>query len=440
MDQNMRRGMDEALRLTLSGRPFDATAMIQRTLGGLPAWAVPSESSGGETTLSPTLSEQAGSRHAGGWRARARGAGRPSRTVARGLAEAIEIIQGTLPGALPGAPTQPGLPGALPADLTSLPTVRSQANPSRSFTDATPSPIDVQLPGRFIDCFYSSAAGARAYKLYIPSGYIGKAVPLVVMLHGCTQSPDQSAAGTRLNALAEESTFLVAYPEQTAAANRSKCWNWFTRAHQRRGEGEPSIIAGITRQAMALYHVDVRRVYVAGMSAGGAMAAIMGATYPDLYAAVGVHSGLAPGAAHDLRSAFDAMRKGGPETLEHRDNTEKAAVPTIVFHGDRDAVVNPRNAEQVLMTRAVESRKAAVGGGLWASSSRGQVPGGRAYTRFIYHGGRGSVVGERWLVHGAGHAWSGGSPADSFTDPLGPDASREMLRFFHEHPRLSETS
>jgi len=440
MDEKMRRGMDEALRLTLSGRPIGATATIQRTLGGLPAWTVPSESSGGETTLSPTRSEQAGSRHADGWRARARAAGRPPRTVARGLAEAIEIIQGTLQGALPGALTQPGLPGAPPADLTSLPTVPGQANPSRSFTDATTPPVEVRLPGRFIECSYSNAAGARAYKLYIPSGYIGQAVPLVVMLHGCTQSPDQYAAGTRLNALAEESGFLVAYPQQAAAANRSKCWNWFTRAHQRRGDGEPSIIAGITRQIMALYQVDARRVYVAGMSAGGAMAAIMGATYPDLYAAVGVHSGLAPGAAHDLRSAFDAMRKGGPETLERGDHTEKAAVPTIVFHGDRDTIVNPCNAEQLLMTGAVQSREPAVAHGLRASASRGQVPGGRAYTRFIYRGGRGHVVGERWLVHGAGHAWSGGSPSGSFTDPLGPDASREMLRFFHEHPRLSESS
>src|SRR6202011_6234602 len=142
--------------------------------------------------------------------------------------------------------------------------------------------------------------------------------------------------------------FLVAYPQQTSTANGSKCWNWFTRAHQRRGQGEPSIIAGITRQIMTLYQVDARLIYVAGMSAGGAMAAIMGATYPDLYAAVGVHSGLAPGAAHDLPSAFDAMRKGGPQSLD-RDNTEKVAVPTIVFHGDRDTIVNPSNADQVLM-------------------------------------------------------------------------------------------
>jgi poly(hydroxyalkanoate) depolymerase family esterase/deazaflavin-dependent oxidoreductase (nitroreductase family) len=292
--------------------------------------------------------------------------------------------------------------------------------------------VDTPARERFIERSYSNEAGSRAYKLYVPSGCAGQAVPLVVMLHGCTQDPDTSAAGTRLNELAEEGTFLVAYPRQDMAANVSRCWNWFLPAHQRRGEGEPAIIAGITQDVMALHQVDQRRVYVAGMSAGGAMAAIMAATYPDLYAAVGVHSGVAPGAAHDLRTAFVAMRRGGPKGRPPEDLVEKPSLPTIVFHGDRDSTVNPCNAQQVL--DEVGPR-----GCLSETSSRGQVPRGREFTRLVHRGAGGDVVAECWLIHGAGHAWSGGSPAGSFTDPLGPDASREMVRFFLEHPRMPET-
>src|SRR5204863_10212555 len=191
-------------------------------------------------------------------------------------------------------------------------------------------------------------SGSRAYKLYVPSGYNAQALPLVVMLHGCTQSPDDFAAGTRMNDLAEEQTFLVAYPAQDVSANASKCWNWFNAGNQQRDQGEPSLIAGITRQIIRDFPVEPGRVYIAGLSAGGAAAAIMGLAYPDLYAAIGVHSGLACGAAHDVPSALTAMRLGEPSGGGSISLGPRLMIPTIVFHGDRDSTVNPRNSEQVL--------------------------------------------------------------------------------------------
>jgi poly(hydroxyalkanoate) depolymerase family esterase len=277
---------------------------------------------------------------------------------------------------------------------------------------------------RFIQGTYSNLAGRRAYKLFIPSRYQGQALPLVVMLHGCTQSPDDFAAGTRMNFIAEEQTCFVVYPAQPSEANQAKCWNWFRTADQQRGSGEPSLIAGITRQIMRDYSVDPKRVYVGGLSAGAAAAAIMGATYNDLYAAIGVHSGLACGAAIDLPSAFVAMRQGGG-SHDRVILGYGSPVPTIVFHGDRDITVHPNNGDQILeqSMRTTSTQK---------QVHRGRVPGGHAYTRTIHTDASGRGVFEHWCIHGAGHAWSGGSPAGSYTDPRGPDATREMLRFFLE--------
>ena len=281
---------------------------------------------------------------------------------------------------------------------------------------------------RFEERTFSSGTGNLGYKLYIPSSYEAQeSVSLVIMLHGCTQSPDDFAAGTRMNALAEEQSFLVAYPAQTQAANASKCWNWFRTEDQQRDRGEPALIAGVTRQVVDDFRVDPKRVYVAGLSAGGAAAAVMGAAYPDLYAAVGVHSGLACGAARDLPSAFAAMRQGGTISAPGVPGARRPqrAVPTIVFHGDSDTTVHSVNGDQVI----IQAKGATP---LRQTQSRGVSAGGMAYTRTVQSDESGRPVLEQWILHGAGHAWSGGSSDGSYTDPRGPDASREMLRFFSE--------
>jgi poly(hydroxyalkanoate) depolymerase family esterase len=299
-------------------------------------------------------------------------------------------------------------PSALPA-LQPLPAAAGESREARQ--------------GRFVSGNYADAGAARDYKLYIPPAADSAALPLVVMLHGCTQNPDDFAAGTAMNELAQAEGFYVLYPAQSKRANPQACWNWFKHTHQQRGRGEPALLAGMTREVMAQHAIDPRRVYVAGLSAGGAMAAILAAAYPDLYAAVGVHSGLAAGAAADLPSALSAMKGGraGSGALVH-------GVPTIVFHGDADATVHPANGEHVL--------NASAGTSCAVETQRVSQGHARASTKRTYTDpATGRVVAEHWLVHGAAHAWSGGRSQGSYTDTRGPDASAEMLRFFLEHPR-----
>jgi poly(hydroxyalkanoate) depolymerase family esterase len=280
------------------------------------------------------------------------------------------------------------------------------------------------LPGTFSEGSFSNAAGTRSYKLYVPSSYAGDAAALVVMLHGCTQDPDDFALGTKMNALAEETGCLVVYPAQSRQANSSRCWNWFNDVDQKRDQGEPSIIAGITREIMGKYNIDPAQVYVAGLSAGGAMATIMGTLYPDLYAAVGVHSGLPFASAKDLPSALAAMQ-GQLQRQRAYEAGPARAIPIIVFHGDQDHTVHPTNGDELM----VHARDAAAG----MAVEPGQVPDGHSFTRTMHKRADGKVHGEHWVIHGAGHAWSGGSARGTYTDGRGPDASREMMRFFSTH-------
>ena len=287
--------------------------------------------------------------------------------------------------------------------------------------------IDDGLAGTFVTGVFSNAAGRRRYKLYIPAQPSSKLRPLIVMLHGCTQNPDDFAIGTGMNALAEEAGCLVLYPEQDSASNRTHCWNWFEPGHQTRDAGEPGIIAGMTRQIMQEHGADPAQVFVAGMSAGGAMAAVMGAEYPELFAAVGVHSGLPAGSARDMITGLQAMKKPG------KGRTLPEAVPVIVFHGQADHVVAPSNGEAVLQ-QYVGAHAVLRATPLTVRHEDG-THGGRRSRRSTWRDEGGRAMAEQWVVQGAGHAWAGGNAAGSHTDAAGPCASKEMLRFFLEAGR-----
>lgn len=380
----------QATRLTRAGQLVEATVLLQRMLGG-ESNPVPSG-----TTASAVPARL----------------GPPTIDVKANVVEEKE-----------DRPAQPYATSPQPKSPTRFDSMKgfSGLGLRGPITRAPPSKSDIAPKStRFIEDTFSNAAGSRTYKLFIPSRYQGQPLPLIVMLHGCTQSPDDFAAGTRMNFVAEEQNCFVGYPEQPNGANQAKCWNWFRTGDQQRGRGEPSLIAGITRQIMRDHMIDPKRVYVAGLSAGGAAAAIMAATYGDLYAAVGIHSGLACGAASDLPSAFMAMRQGSESEVPAK---IRSVVPTIVFHGDRDTTVHPGNGDRILEQSASATSPV-------TKVLRGRVPDGHAYTRTIVTDRAGRVLSEHWNVHGAGHAWSGGSPAGSYTDPRGPDATREMLRFF----------
>lgn len=312
------------------------------------------------------------------------------------------------------------------------------------FVGVTVAPPSAQAAtGTFTEYYYGSNFW---FKVYVPSTYqSGTSVPLMVMLHGCLQNPDDFAAGTRMNQLAEEKNFIVLYPEMNVYANSNMCWNWFYDYNQHRGSNEPAIIKGMVDQVKGAYSIDNSRVYVAGLSAGAAMATIMGVTYPDVFRGVGVSAGVEYNAANTATGGINAMKVGGPNPdLAGYDaylemGSYKRRMPVIVFHGTSDGTVAPVNATQVVGQWAQtndyvddgsnnDSVNAAAD-----STTTGTVSGGRSYTRYVYNDRYGNGLIEYYKVNSMGHAWSGGSSSGSYTDPLGPNATRIMWNFFTSH-------
>ena len=302
--------------------------------------------------------------------------------------------------------------------------------------------------GEFTSGTHTDSTLTRRYKLYVPPGHSGRALPLVVMLHGCTQDSDDFANGTAMNERARTQGFFVLYPEQSSDANPGRCWNWFKHNHQTRGRGEPALIASMTQAVMAQYGMDARRVFIAGLSAGGAMAAIVAAQYPDIFSAVGVHSGLPSDSVRSMSDALSVMRSGETSDVAPAEtamddvarqeiSSASSVVPTIVFHGDQDQTVHPRNGERLIeaaLRSATRERRSKVRVGV-AQVEQGVSADGRRYTRSTHQNEQGATIAEHWVVHGSGHAWSGGQARGSYTDARGPDATAEMLRFF-----LTETN
>lgn len=348
----------------------------------------------------------------------------------KGPKEATAAVQRALAGRTAKAGNAQTPP--MPQSVNEWAQAWRQAHPHANTTPHAPAErvFDADTPGTFSTHAFSNSAGQRQYKLYVPAVYRSEPLPLIVMLHGCTQNADDFAAGTRMNEMAERHDFIVVYPNQSQAANHSVCWNWFKPADQQRDQGEPSLIAGITREVMARYRVDPARVYVAGLSAGGAMADVMLKTSPDLYAAACVHSGIAYGSAKDLPSALAAMKGGKTHRSRSRIDPQR---PLIVFHGDADTTVHPSNAAALVAGFDAELTILSA-----PSRAAGTASGRRDCTvqRLVAANG---VEAEVWSIHGAGHAWAGGSQRGTYTDPSGPDATAEMLRFFLAHPRASGT-
>jgi poly(hydroxyalkanoate) depolymerase family esterase len=343
------------------------------------------------------------------------GAWRPALGEAR-LSAANDLVQRTLSqhGLMPQT-TRTGLEGG--NTLPSLDGLLAQ------FGGAAKAMPPLPEGASFAQDTFACPAGSRMYRTYIPAPRSGGATGVVVMLHGCTQSPEDFALGTGMNLLADHHGFIVVYPAQSRGDNAQSCWNWFSRGDQRRGKGEPAILAELTKQICANNGIGRDATFVAGLSAGAAMATILGEAYPDVFAAVGAHSGLPVGAAKDVPSAFAAMAgtvmEGGPAYTG-------GTVRTIVFHGAADATVHPSNSDRIVQRALTGAARQLI-----EDTQSGQT-GGRSFTRVIARDPEGRNLVERWSVEGLGHAWSGGQPGGSYTDPTGPDASAEMIRFFFD--------
>ncbi|MFU8898104.1 MAG: alpha/beta hydrolase family esterase [Roseinatronobacter sp.] len=376
MDTPFSRGMARATELTQAGKLDEATALIQSLLSGA---QLPETRNPDTDALEGTFTRLGDS------------PAQPHPTAKKMRESLGETLRNIAAGGMPG------------------------------HSMGTPAPLDLPDGAQFLSLSHRGAHGTRAYRLYIPAATAPDPMPLVVMLHGCTQSPEDFALGTGMNALAEEFGCIIAYPAQPQGANAQKCWNWFRPEDQGKGRGEPALIAGIIADILRDHPTDPARVYAAGLSAGGAAAAIMGAAYPDLLAAIGVHSGLPVGGAQDVPQAFAAMRSGASG------GGRSLGVPAIVFHGLADATVHPDNG------KAVTGQALRAHSGLSEKRVSGTSGGGRVYRQTLYATASGQSMAEHWEIEGAGHAWAGGASGGSYTDPTGPNASREMLRFFLQH-------
>ncbi len=294
-----------------------------------------------------------------------------------------------------------------------------------------------------------AVGGSRNFKLWTPTTREpGRPWPLLMLLHGCSLDAEHMAAISGMNHVAEANQFLVIYPEQSRRANLLKCWNWFRPEHQKRGAGEPSILAAIVSQIRSTHNVDPDRVYVAGVSAGGAMAAILAATYPDLFAALAVFAGAEFRAACTTSEGFAAMKRGGPDPTRQGQlafevmrsglaETKRRRMPVIVFHGTADDRVNPVNADQVITqwgktNACLAEEHAETGFSLTEKVISSEVPGGYAYRKHVYLENNSRLLLEKWLVQGLRHAWSGSPESSKYGDPKGPNASAEIWRFFCE--------
>ncbi|UWQ40724.1 PHB depolymerase family esterase [Leisingera aquaemixtae] len=343
---------------------------------------------------------------------------RPAANAAR-LSAANDLVQRTLAqhGLVPaaGLGTQSGSP-----DLSSLDAMLARfSNPS--LRSGTPE-ITVPDGAAFKEDTFACASGSRRFRLYVPASARDGASGVVMMLHGCTQTPEDFAAGTGMNNLADRHGLVVVYPAQSRGDNAQSCWNWFSRGDQHRGRGEPAILAALARQVCAEHDVARDNTFIAGLSAGAAMAVILGETYPDVFAAVGAHSGLPLGSAKDVPSAFAAMAGNaldGPDPVPGNDR-----VRTILFHGTADSTVHPSNSDAI----ARRACRAQAPQSITMTSSGENA--GRTFSRETSSDTDGNAVVEHWTIDGQGHAWSGGQPGGSYTDPKGPDASAEMIRFF----------
>ena len=350
------------------------------------------------------------------------GASRRAIHAAR-LTAANDLVQRTL--ARHGLAPPPD--GQAPQDLTSMPSLGDMlAGFSGPAGHTGAPPADLPEGASFRSDTFTCAAGSRRFCTYVPASAATGASAVVMMLHGCTQTPEDFAVGTGMNALAETHGFVVVYPAQSRGDNAQSCWNWFSRGDQRRGRGEPAILAGLAQQVCERYGVGRDRSFVAGLSAGAAMAVILGETYPDVFAGVGAHSGLPLGAASDVPSAFAAMAGNGQEGPVPVAGA--ARVRTILFHGTADGTVHPANADAI----ARRARQAQLPQSI--ETTLAGTAGGRRFTRVLSSDADGTVVVEHWSVEGQAHAWSGGQPGGSHVDPGGPDASAEMIRFFLEIP------